>query len=66
MLLASEEEERKHSRRSYLRVLYFTLQSHDEENIEMLIANEEEERKHSGQIILECCILYYRVRMKSS
>ena len=46
-------------------MLYFTLQSQDEEYIEMLIANEEEERKHSRQVILECCILHYRVRMKS-
>ena len=51
---------------SYLRVLSFTLQSQDEEYIEMLIASEEEERKHSRQVILECCILHNRVRMKST
>ena len=66
MLIASEEEERKHSRQVILRVQYFTLQSQDEEYIEMLIASEEKERKHSRQVILECCILHYRVRMKST
>ena len=46
-------------------MLYFTLQSQDEEYIEILIASEEEERK-SRQVILECCILHYKVTMKST